>query len=42
MNKLIDADNRRVVIRGERGWREDKESKGDQIYCDRRRLVFGW
>lgn len=39
--KLIDTDKRMAVTRGEGVWGDDEESKGDQIYGDRR-LGFSW
>lgn len=41
-NKLIDADNRMLVTRGERGQGEDKEGKEAQIDGGRRRQDFWW
>lgn len=41
-HKLIDTDNRMVVIGGEEELGKDEESKGNQVHGDRRRLNFRW
>ena len=42
--KKVNTYNRMVVTRGVRveRWGEDEESKGAEIYGDRRRLDFEW
>lgn len=39
---LKDTDNTMVVTEGERESAEVEESKGGQIFGDRKRLDFGW
>ena len=41
-NRLIETDNRLVVIRGEGGWREGEMGKRGQLYDDRWKLSFWW
>lgn len=36
----MDEENRLVVTRGERGWREGKMGKGGQLYGDKYKLDF--
>lgn len=38
----MDTDNSVVVTRGQEGWEDDDDGKGDQIHGDRVRLDSGW
>lgn len=40
-NSLIDTENRIEVAKGKR-WGKGEMGKGDQLYCDERKLNFWW